>query len=62
MAIWIAVAVAGLAIGLAIALYFKRKGTRSEQERRAKTLSRFLVRDESAEGFDSSGADDGGDD
>ena len=36
-------ALAGLLLGLGAALYFRRKGARSEQEKRAKALSKMLA-------------------
>jgi hypothetical protein len=53
----VATALAGLLIGLAAALYFKRRGNRSEQEKRAKKLSRILARGSAA---DSTGSGSGG--
>ena len=61
----ISISIAAVAIGLAAALYFKRKGGRSEQEKRAKRLSRFLAGDIAAGGIGasgSSGGDSDGDD
>ena len=41
----ITVALGGLLLGLAAALYFKRRSGRSEQEKRAKAVSKMLAGD-----------------
>jgi len=55
-----AVCLAAFLIGLAVALYFKFKGRRSEREQRAKALSRFMTR-EAATGGSASGESGDGD-
>jgi hypothetical protein len=50
---------AGLLVGLAAALYFKRRGNRSEQEKRAKALSKMLAGEIAAGGTGSSGTGGG---
>lgn len=58
-------AFAGLLVGLAVALYFKRRGNRSEQEKRAKALSKMLAGGLATGGTgasDSGGGDFDGDD
>lgn len=53
------IALVALLVGLAAALYFKSRGRRSEQEKRAKRLSRFLAGDIAAGGTGASGSGGG---
>lgn len=53
-------ALAGLLIGLAAALYFKRIGARSEQEKRAKALSKALAAEIATGSTATSGSGGGG--
>lgn len=52
----IAITLAALLIGVAAALYFKRRSSRSEQEKRAEALSKILAGEIATGGPPSSGS------
>jgi hypothetical protein len=65
----IAICVVAFVLALGTTLYFKLKGHRSERDRRAKAMSRFLAREAATGGSGSGetgsgdlGGDGGGDD